>query len=42
MSNRTMTPDRVMTAVGNETIKGLRHGWGERLQILIEMPLSRL
>ncbi len=39
MSNRTMTPDRVMTAVGNETIKGLRHGWGERLQILIEMPL---
>ncbi|HZA41743.1 MAG TPA: ABC transporter permease [Actinomycetota bacterium] len=27
------------TAVGNETVKGLRHGWGERLQILIELPL---
>jgi ABC-type polysaccharide/polyol phosphate export permease len=34
-----MTPDRVLTAVGNETLKGLRHGWSERLQILIEMPL---
>jgi ABC-2 type transport system permease protein len=36
---RTMTPDRVATAVGNETLKGLRHGWSERLQIVIEMPL---
>jgi ABC-type transport system involved in cytochrome c biogenesis permease component len=27
------------TAIGNESVKGLRHGWGERLQILIEMPL---
>lgn len=39
MVSNTMTPDRVVTAVGNETVKGLRHGWGERLQILIEMPL---
>lgn len=34
-----MTPRRVVTAVGNETQKGLRHGWSERLQIVIEMPL---
>ncbi|WP_160312693.1 ABC transporter permease [Jiangella alkaliphila] len=34
-----MTPRRALTAVGNETVKGLRHGWSERLQILIEMPL---
>jgi ABC-2 type transport system ATP-binding protein len=30
---------RTLTAVGNETVKGLRHGWSERLQILIELPL---
>lgn len=36
---RPMTASRVVTAVGNETLKGLRHGWAERLQILIEMPL---
>lgn len=39
MTNTTMTPRRVVTAVGNEAQKGLRHGWSERLQILIEMPL---
>lgn len=38
-TTHTMTPRRALTAVGNETVKGLRHGWGERLQILIEMPL---
>lgn len=38
-SNRAMTSRRLVTAVGNETQKGLRHGWSERLQILIEMPL---
>lgn len=27
------------TAVGNELSKGLLHAWGERLQILIELPL---
>ncbi|GAA3093652.1 ABC-type polysaccharide/polyol phosphate export permease [Kribbella aluminosa] len=32
-------PGRLLTAIGNETLKGLRHGWSERLQILIEMPL---
>lgn len=26
-------------AVGNEVFKGLRHGWAERTQILIELPL---
>lgn len=26
-------------AVGNEVVKGLRHGWSERTQILIELPL---
>lgn len=39
MDERAMTPRRVVTAVGNEAQKGLRHGWSERLQILIEMPL---
>lgn len=34
-----MTPARGLTAIGNETVKGLRQGWSERLQILIEMPL---
>jgi len=27
------------TAVGNEVVKGLLHAWGERLQIVIELPL---
>jgi ABC-2 type transport system permease protein len=35
----TWTARRVLTAVGNETVKGLRRGWSERLQILIELPL---
>lgn len=39
MSTRGSTTRRMATAIGNETVKGLRHGWGERLQILIEMPL---
>ncbi|MPZ88983.1 MAG: hypothetical protein GEU81_13105 [Nitriliruptorales bacterium] len=39
MIARAWTTRRMATAVGNETVKGLRHGWGERLQILIEMPL---
>jgi ABC-2 type transport system permease protein len=30
---------RMGVAVLNETVKGLRHGWSERLQILIELPL---
>jgi ABC-type transport system involved in cytochrome c biogenesis permease component len=33
------TTRRALTAVTNETVKGLRHGWSERLQILIELPL---
>jgi ABC-2 type transport system permease protein len=36
---RAWTARRTLTAVGNETVKGLRHGWGERVQILIELPL---
>jgi ABC-type polysaccharide/polyol phosphate export permease len=39
MTTPTWTTRRIATAVGNETVKGLRHGWGERLQILVEMPL---
>ena len=39
MSTRAWTTRRMATAIGSETVKGLRHGWGERLQILIEMPL---
>jgi ABC-2 type transport system permease protein len=35
----TWTAGRLLTAVGNEIVKGLRHGWSERLQILIELPL---
>jgi len=35
----TWTVARTFTAVGNEIVKGLRHGWGERLQIVIELPL---
>ena len=35
----TWTARRMLVAVGNETAKGLRHGWSERLQILIELPL---
>ncbi|TDO30402.1 ABC-type multidrug transport system permease subunit [Kribbella sp. VKM Ac-2527] len=36
---RAWTARQTLTAVGNETVKGLRHGWSERLQILIELPL---
>ncbi len=39
MIARAWTIGRMATAIGNETLKGLRHGWGERMQILIEMPL---
>lgn len=39
MAVDSLTPRQALTAVGNETVKGLRHGWEERLQILIEMPL---
>ncbi|MGH2603193.1 MAG: hypothetical protein ACRDJ9_27895 [Dehalococcoidia bacterium] len=39
MTTTTWGVGRTLTAVGNETVKGLRHGWSGRLQILIEMPL---
>lgn len=39
MTTRAWTTRRMVTAMGNETVKGLRHGWAERVQILIEMPL---
>lgn len=39
MATPAWTGRRMLTAVGNETLKGLRHGWSERLQILIELPL---
>jgi ABC-2 type transport system permease protein len=32
-------PGSPLVAVGNEIVKGLRHGWAERTQILIELPL---
>lgn len=32
-------PGSPLIAIGNEIVKGLRHGWGERTQILIELPL---
>jgi ABC-2 type transport system permease protein len=34
-----MTARAYLTALGNETVKGLRHAWAERVQILIELPL---
>ncbi len=36
---QTLGPRTAGIAVGNEVTKGLYHAWGERLQILIEMPL---
>jgi len=39
MTTKTGTPRRAVTVVGNETVKGLRHGWSERLKILIQLPL---
>jgi len=39
IASRTLGPRAVATAVGNEIEKGLFHAWGERLQILIELPL---
>lgn len=39
MTTPAWTARRMGTAIGNETVKGLRHGWSERLQILIELPL---
>lgn len=32
-------PGNPLIAIGNEVVKGLRHGWAERTQILIELPL---
>jgi ABC-2 type transport system permease protein len=32
-------PGHPLVAIGNEVVKGLRHGWAERTQILIELPL---
>lgn len=32
-------PGSMPVAVANEVFKGLRHGWAERTQILIELPL---
>lgn len=36
---RRLGPRAAATAVGNEIGKGMLHAWGERLQIVIEMPL---
>ncbi len=38
-SNRKLGPRAAAIAVGNEIQKGLLAAWGERLQILIELPL---
>lgn len=32
-------PGSASIAIGNEVVKGLRHGWAERTQIIIELPL---
>jgi ABC-2 type transport system permease protein len=37
--SRSFGPRATLIAVGNEIHKGLLHAWGERLQILIELPL---
>ena len=36
---RRLGPRQAATAVGNEITKGFIHAWGERLQIVIELPL---
>lgn len=38
-ASRPLGPRAVLTAIGNEVTKGLRHAWAERVQILIELPL---
>jgi len=32
-------PGSAPVAIGNEVVKGLRHGWAERTQIVIELPM---
>jgi ABC-type multidrug transport system permease subunit len=34
-----LRPSSASVAIGNEVFKGLRHGWAERTQIVIELPL---
>ena len=36
---RSLGPRQAAIAIGNEITKGFIHAWGERIQILIEMPL---
>lgn len=38
-STREVGVCRAVVMVGNEVLKGLRHAWAERVQILIELPL---
>lgn len=38
-STREASISRAAVMVGNEVLKGLRHAWAERIQILIELPL---
>lgn len=38
-TERGLGPGAALRAVGNEVYKGLLAGWGERFQILIELPL---
>jgi len=38
-AGQALSPGGTLIAVGNEVVKGLRHGWAERTQILIELPL---
>lgn len=33
-----LTAYRLLVAIGNEVVKGLRHAWAERVQILMELP----
>ncbi len=34
-----LSTSRFLVAIGNEVVKGLRHAWSERVQIVIELPL---
>lgn len=38
-STREIGASKAVVMVGNEVLKGLRHAWAERVQILIELPL---
>jgi len=39
VAGQRQLPGNPLIAISNEIVKGLRHGWAERAQILIEVPM---